>query len=169
VGNAGHTVEAGSAVDAGGHPDGLSTLDRCRLSAGALTIIVRDQNTDRPLAGVQITVTERETNATQTVETDAQGRIVVDQLDPGLYAINLAKTGFAVLNKPSVRVITRKNSKVEFELGSVVLEEVAVLAQGADACFCGNAASDGPWWLLGSRVIRPAAIRRLHQPGGTSR
>lgn len=94
---------------------------------------------------------------------------MVDQLDPGLYAINLSKTGFAALNEPSVRVITRENSKIDLELDNMVLEEVAMLAQGVDACFCGNSASDGPWWLLGSRVIRPAAIRRLHQPGGTSR
>ncbi|MCB1643175.1 MAG: TonB-dependent receptor, partial [Xanthomonadales bacterium] len=111
---------------------GSPPLTHAAEAPGALTIIVRDQNTDRPLSAVQITITERETNATQTVETDTQGRIVVNQLDPGLYALTLSKTGFASLNEPSIRVITRKNSKVEFELGSVVLEEVAVQAQAGD-------------------------------------
>lgn len=74
---------------------GLPPLTHAAEAPGALTLIVRDQNTDRPLAGVQVTITERETNATQTVGTDGQGRIVVDQLDPGLYAISLSRTGFA--------------------------------------------------------------------------
>src|SRR5690606_4266701 len=83
---------------------------------GALTVIVKDQTTDRPLSTVQITIKERETNSTRSVETDAQGRIVVEQLDPGLYSVNVAKDGFASSYEPSVRVITRKNIKIEFEL-----------------------------------------------------
>lgn len=57
---------------------GLPPATHAAEAPGALTLIVRDQNSDRPLAAVQITITEREANATQTVETDAQGRIVVD-------------------------------------------------------------------------------------------
>ncbi|RUO64692.1 TonB-dependent receptor [Idiomarina ramblicola] len=100
---------------------------------GALTVIVKDQNTDRPLSNVQITITERETDSTQSVETDAQGRIVVEQLDPGLYSVNVAKSGFASLYEPSVRVVTRKNIKVEFELTEVEIERMVVLGQQTDA------------------------------------
>jgi hypothetical protein len=100
---------------------------------GALTLIVKDQITDRPLPTAQITITERETSATRTVETDVQGRIVVDQLDPGLYAVRVAKGGFASSYEPSVRVITRKNTQVEFELGQKAIEEVVVRAREADA------------------------------------
>ena len=82
---------------------------------GALTVIVKDQTTDRPLSSVQIMIKKRETSSTQTLETDAQGRIVVEQLDPGLYSVNVAKNGFASLYAPSVRVITRKNIKIEFK------------------------------------------------------
>ena len=100
---------------------------------GALTVIVKDQNTDRPISTVQITITERETNSTRSVETDAQGRIVVEQLDPGLYSVHVAKGGFASSYEPSVRVVTRKNIKIGFKLREQAIEEVLVRAQQADA------------------------------------
>lgn len=112
---------------------GFPLFTHAAEAPGALTIIVKDQTTDRPVSTVQVTITERETNTTRSVETDAQGRIVVDQLDPGLYAVNVTKAGFAPLYEPSVRVITRKNSRVEFELGEAVLEEVVVQARATDA------------------------------------
>lgn len=112
---------------------GCSHFANAAEAPGALTIIVKDQSTDRPLSTVQVTITERETNATRTAETDAQGRIVLEQLDPGLYAVSVAKSGFAPSYEPSVRVVTRKNSKIEFELGARVMEEVLVRAREADA------------------------------------
>lgn len=112
---------------------GFPVFTHAAEAPGALTIIVRDQNTDRPLSTAQVTITERETNSTRSVETDAQGRIVVEQLDPGLYSVNVTKVGFAPLYEPSVRVITRKNSKIEFELGVTLLEEVVVQARAIDA------------------------------------
>jgi 5-hydroxyisourate hydrolase-like protein (transthyretin family) len=113
---------------------GLPLVTQAAEAPGALTVIVKDQMTDRPLSTVQITITERETNSTRSVETDAQGRIVVEQLDPGLYSVNVAKGGFASSNEPSVRVITRKNVQIEFELLSepVILEDVVVRARRAD-------------------------------------
>lgn len=112
---------------------GLPPLIHAAEAPGALTILVKDQNTDRPIPNVRITLKERETEATQSAETDARGRIVVEQLDPGLYSISVSKAGFAPLSEPSVRVITRKNSKIEFELGAAVLEEVVVRARPSDA------------------------------------
>jgi hypothetical protein len=112
---------------------GLPHFTHAAEAPGALTVIVKDQITDRPLSSVQITIKERETNATRSVETDAQGRIVIEQLDPGLYSVNVAKGGFASSYEPSVRVVTRKNMKVEFELGEQAIEEVVVRARQADA------------------------------------
>lgn len=99
---------------------------------GALTLIIKDQVTDRPLSSVQITLEERETAATRVLETDNQGRVVVDQLDPGLYALNIEKSGFASLYEPSLRVITRKNVKLEFKLRQVDIERVVVRGQQTD-------------------------------------
>ncbi len=116
---------------------GFPLVTHAAEAPGALTLIVKDQNTDRPLSTVQITITKRETNSARSVETDAQGRIVVEQLDPGIYSVNLTKDGFASSYEPSVRVITRKNIKIEFELGEQAreqaIEEVLVLGKQAAA------------------------------------
>src|SRR5690606_18576477 len=112
---------------------GFPFLTHAAEAPGALTVIVRDQITDRPLPTVQITITERETNSSRSVETDAQGRIVLEQLDPGLYSVNVAKGGFASSYEPSVRVVTRKNSQIEFELRAQAIEEMLVRARQADA------------------------------------
>ncbi|MEQ9564279.1 MAG: carboxypeptidase-like regulatory domain-containing protein, partial [Pseudomonadales bacterium] len=96
----------------------------------------KDQITERPLSSVQIRITERETSSTQTLETNAQGRIVVEQLDPGLYSVNVTKGGFTSLYEPSIRVVTRKNIQIEFELRELreqAIEEMLVQGQQADA------------------------------------
>lgn len=111
---------------------GVPVYTHAAEAPGALTVIVKDQITDRPLSSAQITLTERQTSSTQSVETDAQGRIVVEQLDPGLYSVSVTKDGFAASNEPSVRVITRKNVQIEFELGEQAIEEVVVRAREAD-------------------------------------
>ena len=73
---------------------GLPLATHAAEAPGALTIIVRDQHTDRPLANAQVTLTERETDASRSLQTDAQGRILVEQLDPGLYAVDITKADF---------------------------------------------------------------------------
>ncbi|RUO33839.1 TonB-dependent receptor [Aliidiomarina soli] len=107
-------------------------------ASGALTFIIKNQKTDRPLPTAQITLTERETNAIQSVETDSQGRVVVDGLDPGLYSVRVAKNGFAPAYEPSIRVITRKNVRVEFELVEQTIERILVQGQRAEAYGSGS-------------------------------
>lgn len=100
---------------------------------GALTVIVKDQHTDRPLSNVHIRMKKRGNAVEQTLTTDDQGRIVVAQLDPGLYSVNVAKGGFASSYEPSVRVVTRKNIQLEFELQKEeAIEIVEVRARQAD-------------------------------------
>lgn len=110
---------------------GLPLLSQAAEAPGALTITVKDQNTARPIAEVQITLTERESNTAQTLTTDAQGRIVVAQLAAGLYSMSLAKDGFVSVYEPSVRVVTRKNISIAFDLKPQSIEVVEVRAQQA--------------------------------------
>ncbi|MBU1618936.1 MAG: TonB-dependent receptor [Gammaproteobacteria bacterium] len=117
---------------------GLPLFIHAAEAPGALTFIVKDQNTNRPLSKVQITIKQRETSATQTLETDEQGRILVEQLEPGLYSVDLAKSGFASLNAPSVRVVTRKTIKIEFELKEHSIEVVEVRGRQSDAFASGS-------------------------------
>lgn len=112
---------------------GLSLSIQAAEAPGGMTVLVKDQITDRPLSSVQITITERETNSTQSVETDAAGRSVVEQLDPGLYSVKVTKSGFTSTYEPSVRVITRKNIQVKFGLlREPEIEEVLVQGQQAN-------------------------------------
>ncbi|SNY43793.1 Outer membrane receptor proteins, mostly Fe transport [Arsukibacterium tuosuense] len=111
---------------------GLPISASAAEAAGALTVVVKNKNTARPLSDAQITIRERDTNSTRTVATDGQGRIVVDQLDPGLYSVNITKSGFVALYEPSVRVITRKNIKLGFELAEQTVEVVEVRGRQAD-------------------------------------
>src|SRR5690606_36620434 len=111
---------------------GFPLFSHAAEAPGALTIIVRDP-TARLLPDARITITERESNAERTVETGDQGRVVVDQLDPGLYSVNVSKSGFVAAYEPSVRVVTRKNIQIEFELlGEQSIAEVVVRARQAD-------------------------------------
>jgi len=99
---------------------------------GELTIVVTDQTTERPLSTAQITITERETSLTRSAATDAQGRVVVEGLDPGLYAVSVARNGYTTSNEPGIRVITRKNLRIDFELRQQAIDEVVVRARQAD-------------------------------------
>lgn len=112
---------------------GLPLLAHAQEAPGALTIVVTDQTTDRPVANATVTLTERDTDTARSLQTDAQGRLVVDRLDPGLYAVNIAKPGFAPIYEPSVRVVTRKNSQLAFGLAVPLLDEVVVQARPLDA------------------------------------
>lgn len=107
---------------------GLPIFSAVAEAPGALTVIVRDQITSRPVANVQITLTERQNTNTQTLSTDDQGRVVVEQLNPGLYALNLAKSGYVALSEPSIRVETRKNIQLTFDLRQQTIEVVEVRA-----------------------------------------
>ncbi|WP_200897604.1 TonB-dependent receptor [Arsukibacterium ikkense] len=117
---------------------GLPIYASAAEAPGALTIVVLNQQTDRPLPAVQITLRKRQTNSSQTLETDEQGRIVVEQLDPGLYSVNLTKSGFATVSEPSLRVITRKNIRIEFKLSEVDIEKVLVRGRQSDTFGSGS-------------------------------
>lgn len=112
---------------------GFSLFTLAEETPGALTIVVRDQNTERPVSMTKITITERETAIKRTMETDAQGRLVIEELDPGLYSVSIAKDGFASVFEPSVRVVTRKNIRIDFELRQRAIEEVVVRGSKTDA------------------------------------
>ena len=112
---------------------GFPLLAHAQEAPGELTVVVKDQTTARPLSSVQITLTERETGTVRTVETDAGGRVVVEQLDPGLYSVNVVRSGFTSSFEPSVRVVTRKNIQIDFELREQTFEDVIVVrARQAD-------------------------------------
>ena len=93
---------------------GLPLFTHAAEAPGALTFIVKDENTDRPLSKVQITIKQRETSATQTLETDEQGRILVEQLEPGLYSVDVASLGESL--GFAVRAFSQTNEQLMAQL-----------------------------------------------------
>ncbi|MDC8832480.1 TonB-dependent receptor [Alteromonas gilva] len=117
---------------------GFSPVTRAAEAPGALTMIVSDQRSDRPLSGAQIILKERQTESTQTLVTDERGRAVAEQLDPGLYSVNITNSGFSSFYEPSIRVVTRKNTKLEFTLLANPVEVVEIRAQRSNAYASGS-------------------------------
>ncbi|MEN1961309.1 carboxypeptidase-like regulatory domain-containing protein [Luteimonas sp. MJ246] len=139
------------------HLIGFPLATHAAEAPGALAIVVKDQNTDRPLANAKVTITERETDRVRSLETDAQGRILVEALDPGLYTVNIIRAGFAPVYEPSVRVATRKTSRVEFELGIPLMQGVVVQVLGANEGL--RAVRVKVWHLLDARLKTPLLTR----------
>ncbi len=105
---------------------GFPLLAHAAEAPGALTFIVKDENTDRPLSKVQITLKERETSATQTLETDEQGRILVESLEPGLYFSGRYQKRLCFIKCAQCTGSDAQNYQNKFELKEHSIEVVEV-------------------------------------------
>jgi hypothetical protein len=104
---------------------------RAQANDGGMRIEVSSAETRRPLAGVTITVTDRDGNAVDG-STSADGVIEFDALESGLYEVTAASPGLVTAVEPSVRVVRRKVTPLELELlvQEEAIEEIVVLARG---------------------------------------
>ena len=75
------TFQASIVADSVGDPYWFSIFYLFAEAPGALTVVVKDQNTDRPLSGVQIVIKNGKLLPSKLSETDELGRVVVEQLD----------------------------------------------------------------------------------------
>jgi hypothetical protein len=102
---------------------------------GGLRISVISVETQRPLEGVTVTVTDRDGNVT-TRRTEATGIVELADLGTGLYAVTADGPGLVAVNEPSVRVVARKVTPLNLEMlaRTQALERVVVTgrAQTAD-------------------------------------
>jgi hypothetical protein len=98
--------------------------------SGGMRIAVVSLETQRPLEGVTVTVTDRDGNII-TGRTDANGTVELSNLDTGLYAVTADGPGLVAAREPSVRVVGRKVTLLTLEMlaRTGALEEVAVLAR----------------------------------------
>ena len=74
---------------------------------GGLIIDVRAAETGRPLAGVDISITDRDGTELEG-RTGADGSISFERLAPGLYDVTAAVAGRISVEEPSVRVSRRR-------------------------------------------------------------
>jgi hypothetical protein len=101
---------------------------------GGMRIAVVSLETQRPLEGVTITVTDRDGKVV-TGRTEADGTVELTNLATGLYAVSADGPGLVTAREPSVRVVRRKVTPLTLEMPSrtEALEEVVVSARALTA------------------------------------
>ncbi|HEU4693844.1 MAG TPA: TonB-dependent receptor, partial [Vicinamibacterales bacterium] len=107
-----------------------SSAAMAQSAEGGLRIAVVSMETQRPLEGVTVTVTDRDGKVV-TGRTEANGTVELRDLDIGLYAVTADGPGLVGAREPSVRVVGRKVTPLNLEMlaRTEALEEVVVLAR----------------------------------------
>lgn len=93
-----------------------------------LNVILKDQQTQRPLSDANVTLVARE-GERRAVKTDAQGKAALGGLDEGLYEVVIERLGYQTLRLPSVRLVDNKSTPVNLTMPKrrENIEEVLVL------------------------------------------
>jgi hypothetical protein len=104
---------------------------RAQEADSGLIVEARAAETGRPLAGVDVTITDRAGNSRQD-STGEDGIVDFDALAPGLYDVTATADGRVTVEEPSIRVSRRKTTPVSLELVVIdgPLEEIVVVARG---------------------------------------
>jgi hypothetical protein len=121
---------------------------------GGMRIAVVSLETQRPLEGVTVTVTDRDGKVT-TGRTEANGTVEFSDLDAGLYAVTADGSGLVTAREPSVRVVGRKVTPLNLEMlaRTEALDEVLVVARAQVADPYGAASNS----VLNREELRSAA------------
>ncbi|KPF47584.1 hypothetical protein IP87_00605 [beta proteobacterium AAP121] len=82
---------------------------------GGMRISVASKETQRPLAGVSVTVTDR-VGQVIARRTEANGIVDLTGLNAGLYAVTAEGPGLFAISEPSVRVVARKVTPLNLEM-----------------------------------------------------
>jgi uncharacterized surface anchored protein len=86
------------------------------------------------VAGAEVSVINKGTNETRTVVTDGNGGYVVPQLKPGLYRINVKKSGFKSATLDEVKIDVQQIREVDVTLAvGDATESVTITSSGAAA------------------------------------
>ena len=104
---------------------------RAQEADGGLIVEAAAAETGRPLAGVEITIADRDGNRRED-KTGADGRVDFGPLAPGLYDVTASVDGRVTVEEPSVRVSRRKTTPLTLQLIAAdgPLEEIVVVARG---------------------------------------
>ena len=131
-----------------------SSAAMAQSADGGMRIAVVSMETQRPLEGVTVTVTDRDGNVV-TGRTQADGTVELSDLDTGLYAVTADGPGLVAASEPSVRVVGRKVTPLNLEMlaRTEALEEVVVSARAQIADPHGAVSNS----LLNREELRSAA------------
>ncbi len=107
---------------------GASLMVNAQVESGKIVGTVKDAS-GAILAGVQVTVTETQTNAETKITTNSAGEYVATELKPGTYTVKAEQTGFRTAVEAAFKLDINQVVRVDFSLvvGSVQ-EEVVVTA-----------------------------------------
>ena len=107
-----------------------SSAAMAQSADGGMRIAVVSMETQRPLEGVTVTVTDRDGKVI-TGRTEANGTVELSELDTGLYAVTANGAGLVAAREPSVRVVARKVTPLNLEMlaRTEALEEIVVQAR----------------------------------------
>lgn len=122
-------------------------------TSGGLRISVTSQDSQRPLEGVTVTVTDR-AGKLITRRTEASGTVDLSGLEAGLYAVAADGPGLVPVSEPGVRVVDRKVTPLILEMlaRTEAVQKVVVTARAQRADPYGSASTA----LLNREELRSA-------------
>ena len=123
-----------------------------------LNIILKDQQTQRPLTQAIVTIVDRE-GKKQTSKTDIQGQAALGALQEGLYEVIVKQEGYQTLRLPSVRLIENKSTPVALTMSKLRenIEEVLIV---------GNSVGNSGSGSVSTSYITREALRSGAGSGG---
>jgi hypothetical protein len=100
--------------------------------AQSLDVVVKGKvsdDTGASLPGATVTVTEIDTNIPRTVTSSEQGVYTAPSLSPGMYRVQIERSGFKPVRREGIRLSTGEKARVDLSLAvGDVREEVTVTA-----------------------------------------
>jgi outer membrane receptor protein involved in Fe transport len=103
---------------------------RAQVAAGEITGEVRDQ-TNAPVPGAAVTVTNLNTNRQRTVPSSGEGVYTAPSLAPGDYRIEVALAGFKPVRREGIRLSTGEKARIDFRLAVGELRERVIVTADA--------------------------------------
>ncbi len=93
----------------------LSVPAFCQIQTGRISGTIYDPNR-AVIPGASVTVTNKSTNVTQRAVSNGAGNYLIPGLNPGIYDVTIASTGFKTLLQPGVEMQVGKDLQLDPEL-----------------------------------------------------
>lgn len=108
-----------------------STLGFGQILYGSLTGNVTDAS-DAAVPGANVSITNKQTGATRSSETNDSGAYNIPTLQPGLYTVKITKDGFRTVVQDNVEILVNSTARVDLKLQlGQVAETISVEANAA--------------------------------------
>jgi hypothetical protein len=116
----------------------ITTSLCAQTPSGEISGVVTDQ-TGAVMVGVKVTLTNPATNATREVQTNDAGLYAFPALPPGIYSLNVQKSGFRAIERRNVEVLVGSANRIDFQLEVGELSNTVEVIGGAPVLQSENA------------------------------